>query len=73
MEDTLKEYRQFIDNYHNDKTKTNNDSLIIKTEKEINKIDSQINKACEMLEVGTYSVELFKERKTLLDNQKRRS
>ena len=71
LEDTLKEYRQFIDNYHNDKTKTNNDSLIIKTEKEINKIDSQINKACEMLEVGAYSVELFKERKTLLDNQKK--
>ena len=41
LEDTLKEYRQFIDNYHNDETKTNNDSLIIKTEKEIDKIDSQ--------------------------------
>ena len=39
---TLKEYRQFIDNYHNDKTKTNNDSLIIKTEKEINKIEENV-------------------------------
>ncbi len=74
--DTLKiilgDYKTFIDNY-NEEVEKNYLSLkkqkILDIDKEIEKTNSQITKACEMLEIGAYSVDLFKERKRILDDK----
>lgn len=68
----LSDYKTFINNY-NDQEEKNYLSLkkqkIEEIDKEIDTSKNQITKACEMLEIGAYTVDLFKERKTTLENK----
>ncbi len=67
----LQEYKDYINNYENEYKKeisTNNNLLEI-VENEIKKINTQLEKACELVEIGTYSKELFISRTSTLNNQ----
>lgn len=68
----LNQYKIFVDDYdHSNKDKyvSSKKTRIETLDKEIEKLHGQINKACEMLELGAYSVALFKERKKTLDDK----
>lgn len=69
LEINLKEYYYYLDNYEKEytKAKKNYTSQINKLEKEIIKLKNQHTKACEMLEVGAYSIQLFKERSSAIN------
>ena len=69
LKDTLKNYTNYVNNYSVSVNKTYDDNKKLQLEecdKELEKLNKQIIKACEMLELGAYTVELFKERKNTL-------
>ena len=69
LEDTLLRYRTFNNKY--DKIigeDINRKKKAIKNlEKAKDKLNKQLDKACEMLEIGTYTVDLFKQRENALN------
>lgn len=72
LKNTLEEYNKYIKNYDTSINKTYDDDKMQQLEecdKELEKLNKQIAKACEMLELGAYTVELFKERKNTLENK----
>ena len=72
LKNTLNEYKGFVKDYDTSKEKNYDDNKKTQLEecdREIEKLNKQITKACEMLELGTYTVELFKERKNTLENK----
>ena len=72
LKDTLKNYTNYVNNYSVSVNKTYDDNKKLQLEecdKELEKLNKQIIKACEMLELGAYTVELFKERKNTLENK----
>ncbi|WP_297995510.1 recombinase family protein [uncultured Clostridium sp.] len=64
LEQQLEEFYFYINNYEQEyiKSTKNYNLQIKKIDNEINKLKKQLSKACEFLELGTYSLELFKER-----------
>lgn len=66
----LKEYYYYLENFEKEyiKESKNYESEIRKINKEITKLKNQHEKACEMLELGAYTVELFKERSSTLNS-----
>lgn len=71
LKNTLNKYNNFINDYDTSKIKkdVNNQLQLKECDNEIEKLNKQLIKACEMLELGTYTVELFKERKNTLENK----
>lgn len=72
LKDTLKNYTNYVNNYSVSVNKTYDDNKKLQLEecdKELERLNKQIIKACEMLELGAYTVELFKERKNTLENK----
>lgn len=67
----LKDYKTFIKNYSKDnKTiKDNNLEIIEYCDNEINKLNKQLIKICELLENDTYTIELFNSRKKTIDTR----
>ena len=65
------DYKLYINNYETEvKKEINNNKEIIKViDDEIDKINSQIEKACELVEAGAYTKELFKKRIDVLNSQ----
>ncbi|WP_099329074.1 recombinase family protein [Clostridium paraputrificum] len=68
---TLLEYYYYLDNYEKEdlKSKKNYDIQIRKIDKDINTLKKQHVRTCELLELGVYSLELFKERSTSINEQ----
>lgn len=71
LKNILEEYYYYIENYEEEhiKNKKNYDFQIKKLDKEATKLKKQHVKACELLELGAYSVELFKERSSSITEQ----
>lgn len=72
LKNTLNEYEKFVRDYDVSKNKNyenNKKQQLEECDKEIEKLSKQITKACEMLELGAYTVELFKERKSILESK----
>ncbi len=67
----LKDYKIYINNYKEEIKKEifNKNNLIENIEQEISKRKSQIEKACELIETGAYSQEMFILRTTKLNNE----
>lgn len=67
----LKEYIRYTDDYKETiKTEiSNNNNLIESINKEIDKIHKQIETACELVETGAYSQDLFIKRTNILNKQ----
>ena len=65
------DYKLYIDNYKEavQKEINNNKEVIQVIDNEIDKVNSQIEKACELVEAGAYTKELFKKRIDVLNNQ----
>ena len=65
------DYKLYIDNYKEaiHKEINNNNKIIQMIDSEIDKINLQIEKACELVESGAYTKELFKKRLDILNNQ----
>lgn len=67
----LNEYIRYVDNYEEEiekETKTNNELIEI-IDKEIDKIKLQLEKACELVETGAYTQDLFIKRSNTLNEQ----
>lgn len=66
----LKEYYYYLENFEKEYVKEckNYELEIKKINTEITKLKKQHEKACEMLELGAYTVELFKERSSILNS-----
>lgn len=71
LEAQLHEFYEYVDNYEKEyiKSTKNYNIQISKIEKEILKLKNQLSKACELLELGAYSLELFKERSTTINSK----
>lgn len=71
LKTVLEEYYYYIDNYEQEhiKNKKNYSAQIKKIDKEIEKLKKQHIKACELLEIEAYSLELFKERSTAINSE----
>lgn len=71
LKTVLEEYYYYIDNYEQEhiKNKKNYSAQIKKIDKEIEKLKKQHIKACELLEIEAYSLELFKERTTAINSE----
>jgi len=69
LSSTLREYYYYIENYEKEdmKTKRNYDTQLKRIDKEIEKLKKQHIKTCELLETGVYSLELFKDRSTTIN------
>lgn len=67
----MSEYKNFVDNYEVEIKKEikDNKKIIQAIDNEIDKVNLQIEKACELVEVGAYTKELFKKRIEILNNQ----
>ena len=67
----LKEFNYLLDNYEDElKTKRQErDDEIAELNKSIEKQEKALNVACEMLENGTYTIELFKSRTTIIEGK----
>lgn len=67
----LDEYYYYIENYEKEdiKKKKNYNIQIKKIDDDINKLKNQHSKTCELLELGVYSLELFKERSSSINEQ----
>lgn len=67
----LNSYYYYIENYEKEdiKNKKNYDTQIKKIDKDIKKLKMQHSKACELLELGVYNLELFKERSSTINEQ----
>lgn len=73
LKEILKEQRTFLNNYEKEIIKKAQDySKEIKNiEKQINELDNQFTKVCDLLEKGVYSIELFESRsKTITESKK---
>lgn len=73
LKEILKEQRTFLNNYEKEIIKKAQDySKEIKNiEKQINELDNQFIKVCDLLEKGVYSIELFESRsKTITESKK---
>ena len=66
-----KEYDLYINNYEEEVKKeiTNNNELIEIIDHEIDKVKIQLERACELVETGAYTQDLFIKRKKILDEQ----
>lgn len=66
-----KEYDLYINNYEEEVKKeiTNNNELIEIIDHEIDKVKIQLERACELVETGAYTQDLFIKRKKVLDEQ----
>ena len=66
-----KEYDLYINNYEEEVKKeiTNNNELIEIIDHEIDKVKIQLERACELVETGVYTQDLFIKRKKILDEQ----
>ena len=66
-----KEYDLYINNYEEEVKKeiTNNNELIEIINHEIDKVKIQLERACELVETGAYTQDLFIKRKKILDEQ----
>ncbi|CAM2079406.1 MAG: Recombinase [uncultured Clostridium sp.] len=64
LEQQLNEFYHYVNNYEKEyiKSTKNYNLQIKKIDTEITKLKNQLSKACEFLELGAYSLELFKER-----------
>ncbi len=65
------DYKKYIDNYEEEvrkEIKTNND-LIEVIDHEVDKVKLQLEKACELVETGAYTQDLFIKRKNALNEQ----
>lgn len=71
LEKQLQEFYAYVSNYEKEyiKSTKNYNLQIFKIEKEILKLKNQLTKACELLELGAYSIELFKERSAAINNK----
>lgn len=71
LKTVLKEYYYYIENYEKEYIKNNKNYniQIKKIDKEIDKLKKQHNKTCELLELGVYSLDLFKERSSAINQQ----
>lgn len=71
LEKNLIDIKKYIKDYSIDNQEFVNDKQVQLNalEKELETLQGQITKACEMLEIGAYTVDLFKERKTVLEKQ----
>lgn len=69
LEQQLEEFYFYINNYEQEyiKSTKNYNLQIKKIDTEITKLKNQLSKACEFLELGTYSLELFKERSSSIN------
>lgn len=69
LEQQLNEFYFYISNYEQEyiKSTKNYNLQIKKIDKEIIKLKTQLSKACEFLELGAYSLELFKERSSSIN------
>lgn len=67
----LKEYIKYVDNYEVTVKKeiSSNKELIDVIDKEIDKTKAQIEKACELVETGAYTQDLFIKRSNILNEQ----
>lgn len=67
----LEQNKKFIINYDEEQKQydINKKELIISCDEEMEKLTAQLNKACEMLELGTYTIELFKTRQDNITKQ----
>lgn len=67
----LQNYYYYIENYEKEaiKNKKNYDTQIKKIDKDLDKLKKQHTKTCELLEMGVYSLELFKERSSSINSQ----
>ena len=65
------DYKKYVDNYEEEVKKEirDNKEIIQVIDNEIDKVNSQIEKACELVEAGAYTKELFKKRIDVLNNQ----
>ena len=70
LKEELKNFNYFIDNYGEEieNQKKSQEREITLINQEINKKESMINKACEMLELGVYSKEKYLERVNILES-----
>ena len=67
----LNDYIRYVENYEEEvkkETKTNNELLEI-LDKEIDKVKLQLEKACELVETGAYTQDLFIKRSNALNEQ----
>ena len=71
LKDILKEYNSIIENFNNDDTIVNstNEEIIGIINREIDKLENQLNKAYDLLEQGIYDSNTFLERTKLLKRQ----
>lgn len=71
IKNNLAGFKKYVANYSNSDQEFINDKQVqLDTlDKELETLQSQMNKACEMLEIGAYTVELFKERKLVLEKR----
>ena len=69
LKETLKDFNYFLDNSKDEiAAKINSrDNEIKLLTKELNAKESQIEKACDMLETGVYNIDLFKKRTSKLE------
>lgn len=65
------DYKLYVTNYKEavKKEQNNNKEILRVIDTEIDKINSQIEKACELVEAGAYTKELFKKRMSVLNSQ----
>lgn len=68
LNQTLKDYKTYIDNYEEEyiKEKRNCDKDIKRIDKEISKLNEQFSRCCDFLENGAYTLELFTERTNII-------
>lgn len=71
LETKLKKYKFYVSNYEIEYTKQAKDKTIILNllDKDIKKLEIQYSKACELLEVGVYTIEIYKKRTDYLQSQ----
>lgn len=65
------DYKKYVDNYEEEVKKEirDNKEIIQVIDNEIDKVNSQIEKACELVEAGAYTKDLFKKRIDVLNSQ----
>lgn len=71
LKNILQEHYYFIENYEEEyiKNKKNFKSQINKLDKEISKLKNQHMKICEFYELGTYTLELYQERSSSVNEE----
>ncbi len=71
LNNTLKDFNYLLDNYEDElksKRQQRDEDIAVIT-KAINKQNNALNTACEMLENGTYTIELFKSRTSIIEDK----